>query len=77
MSTFSTKGGLYERAQKKYKLSDGKMLFTYSFFDRKRLEAQVGDGALARYKVFLVYSTRASKAWCTALMINTSFLRTC
>ncbi len=41
MSTFSTKGGLYERAQKKYKLSDGKTLFTYTFFDRRRLEAQV------------------------------------
>ncbi|GAB4820047.1 hypothetical protein N2152v2_007093 [Parachlorella kessleri] len=40
MSTFSTKGGLYERAQKKYKLSDGKTLFTYTFFDRRRLEAQ-------------------------------------
>lgn len=41
MSTFSTRGGLYEKAQKKFKLSDGKMLFTYTFFDRRRLEAQV------------------------------------
>jgi hypothetical protein len=41
MSTFSTKGGLYEKAQKKFKLSDGKMLFTYTFFDKRRLEAQV------------------------------------
>ncbi len=40
MSTFSTQGGLYERAQKKYKLNDGKMLFTYAFFDRQRPEAQ-------------------------------------
>ena len=40
MSTFSTKGGLYERAQKKFKLSDGKALFTYGFFDRQRPEAQ-------------------------------------
>jgi hypothetical protein len=40
MSTFSTRGGLYERAAKKYKLSDGKMLFTYMFFDRQRPEAQ-------------------------------------
>lgn len=40
MSTFSTRGGLYERAQKQYKLSDGKMLFTYLFFDRQRPEAQ-------------------------------------
>lgn len=40
MSTFSTRGGLYERAQKKYKLADGKMLFTYAFFDRQRPEAQ-------------------------------------
>ncbi|KAI3430498.1 hypothetical protein D9Q98_005093 [Chlorella vulgaris] len=40
MSTFSTRGGLYERAQKKYKLPDGKTLFTYAFFDRQRPEAQ-------------------------------------
>lgn len=40
MSTFSTKGGLYERAQRKFKLADGKTLFTYTFYDRHRLEAQ-------------------------------------
>lgn len=40
MSTFSTKGGLYERAQRKYKLAEGKTLFTYAFFDRNRLDAQ-------------------------------------
>ncbi|PRW33021.1 DHS-like NAD FAD-binding domain-containing [Chlorella sorokiniana] len=40
MSTFSTRGGLYERAQRKYKLADGKSLFTYAFFDRQRPEAQ-------------------------------------
>jgi NAD-dependent SIR2 family protein deacetylase len=40
MSTFSTRGGLYERAQKQFGLADGKTLFTYSFFDRRRPEAQ-------------------------------------
>ena len=39
MSTFSTKGGLYERAQQKFKLQDGKTLFTYSFYERNRLDA--------------------------------------
>jgi len=41
MSTFSLKGGLYERAQKKYNLSEGKKLFTYPFFERQKLDAQV------------------------------------
>ena len=41
MSTFSSKGGLYERAQKKYSLNEGKKLFTYQFFERHKLEAQV------------------------------------
>ena len=40
MSTFSTKGGLYEQAQRKYKLQDGKLLFTYSWYDRHRQDAQ-------------------------------------
>lgn len=39
MSTFSTKGGLYERAQRKFRLQDGKTLFTYGFFDKNRQEA--------------------------------------
>lgn len=39
MSTFSTSGGLYERAQRKHRLADGKTLFTYSFYERHRLEA--------------------------------------
>ena len=42
MSTFSTKGGLYERAQRKFGVSDGKKLFTYSFFEKHKLDAQVG-----------------------------------
>ena len=41
MSTFSTKGGLYERAQKRFKLADGKTLFTYAFFEKRRLDALV------------------------------------
>lgn len=40
MSTFSTPGGLYERAQKKFGLQDGKKLFCYSFFDRQRIDVQ-------------------------------------
>lgn len=43
MSTFSTKGGLYERAQKRYSVPDGKKLFTYSFFEKQRLEALVSS----------------------------------
>ncbi|CAF9926479.1 MAG: hypothetical protein HETSPECPRED_006344 [Heterodermia speciosa] len=38
MSTFSTKGGLYERAQKRFSVSDGKRLFTYSFYEKRKLE---------------------------------------
>jgi hypothetical protein len=41
MSTFSTRGGLYERAQKRFNVPDGKRLFTYAFFERQRLEAMV------------------------------------
>lgn len=40
MSTFSTKGGLYERAQRRYKLTDGKILFTYSFYSKHKKEAE-------------------------------------
>lgn len=40
MSTFSTKGGLYEKAQHKFGLADGKRLFTYSFYEKNRQEAQ-------------------------------------
>ncbi|KAK9839228.1 hypothetical protein WJX81_002717 [Elliptochloris bilobata] len=39
MSTFSTRGGLYERAQKRFGVADGKRLFTYAFFEKRRLEA--------------------------------------
>ncbi|KAL3136423.1 hypothetical protein ABBQ38_005680 [Trebouxia sp. C0009 RCD-2024] len=39
MSTFSTKGGLYERAQKRFSVSNGKKLFTYSFYEKRKLEA--------------------------------------
>jgi hypothetical protein len=41
MSTFSTKGGLYERAQRKFGIQEGKRLFTYTFFEKQRLEALV------------------------------------
>lgn len=39
MSTFSTPGGLYERAAKAARLPDGKALFTYAFFERRRADA--------------------------------------
>ena len=41
MSTFSTKGGLYERAQKRFAVADGKRLFTYSFYEKRKLETLV------------------------------------
>ena len=41
MSTFSTRGGLYERAQKRFAVQDGKKLFTYAFFEKQRLNAMV------------------------------------
>ena len=46
MSTFSTKGGLYERAQQRYGVADGKKLFTYTFFEKQRLPALVRHGNL-------------------------------
>ena len=46
MSTFSTRGGLYERAQKRFGVADGKRLFTYAFFERQRLDAMVRSLAL-------------------------------
>ncbi|KAK9807531.1 hypothetical protein WJX72_001817 [[Myrmecia] bisecta] len=39
MSTFSTPGGLYERAQAKFHVADGKKLFTYSFYEKRKLDA--------------------------------------
>lgn len=41
MSTFSTRGGLYERAQKRFAVADGKRLFTYSFYEKRKLETLV------------------------------------
>lgn len=40
MSTFSTAGGLYERAQKRFRVADGKSLFTYAFYARNPASAQ-------------------------------------
>ncbi|RMZ55621.1 hypothetical protein APUTEX25_000204 [Auxenochlorella protothecoides] len=40
MSTFSTKGGLYERAQKRFRVVDGKSLFTYAFYAKHPRPAQ-------------------------------------
>lgn len=43
---FSTKGGLYERARKKFKISDGIKLFSYPFYKQRRLDVQVGMRAM-------------------------------
>ncbi|KAK9835442.1 hypothetical protein WJX74_000122 [Apatococcus lobatus] len=40
MSTFSTKGGLYEKAQSRFGVSNGKQLFTYSFYEKHKADAQ-------------------------------------
>ena len=39
MSTFSTPGGLYERAASRARLANGKALFGWSFFERRRADA--------------------------------------
>jgi hypothetical protein len=41
MSMFSTKGGLYERARKRFKISDGIKLFSYPFYKQRRVDVQV------------------------------------
>ncbi len=46
MSTFSTKGGLYERAARRFGLADGMRLFSYAFFDKQRLEALASQNLL-------------------------------
>ena len=60
MSTFSTRGGLYERAQKRFGVSDGKRLFTYAFFEKQRLEALV---RLNSGFLLCAGSAITSKAW--------------
>ena len=44
MSMFSTRNGLYEKARKQFKISDGIKLFTYSFYKANREAVQVGLG---------------------------------
>jgi len=39
MSAFSTPGGLYDRARRRYALPDGIRLFTHSFYLRRRADA--------------------------------------
>ncbi len=41
---FSTRNGLYEKARKQFKISDGIKLFTYSFYKANREAVQVGLG---------------------------------
>ena len=38
---FSTNGGLYQRAQKQFKIPDGKKLFMYSFYEKQKLAVMV------------------------------------
>jgi NAD-dependent SIR2 family protein deacetylase len=38
MSMFSTANGLYQRACKRFGISDGKKLFTWRFYDKQRTE---------------------------------------
>ncbi len=52
MSTFTQPGGLYDRARKRFKLSDGKKLFNYSFFEKQRFDCMVRIVALS----LLIYS---------------------
>ena len=40
LATFSTPGGLYERAQKQHGLSSGSELFQYRFYERAPRKAQ-------------------------------------
>ncbi|KAG1656466.1 hypothetical protein FOA52_005897, partial [Chlamydomonas sp. UWO 241] len=40
MSMFSTRNGLYERARKKFNITDGIKLFTYSFYKQRREDVQ-------------------------------------
>jgi hypothetical protein len=41
MSMFSTRNGLYEKARKSFKISDGIKLFTYSYYKQHRVAVQV------------------------------------
>jgi Sir2 family len=38
MSTFSTAGGLYEKAQKRFGVIDGKRLFAWNFYEKRKLD---------------------------------------
>ena len=40
MSMFSTRNGLYEKARKQFKITDGIKLFTYSFYKQNRDSVQ-------------------------------------
>ena len=40
MSMFSTRNGLYEKARKQFKITDGIKLFTYSFYKQNRESVQ-------------------------------------
>ncbi|GAX79029.1 hypothetical protein CEUSTIGMA_g6469.t1 [Chlamydomonas eustigma] len=40
MSMFSTRNGLYEKARKSFKISDGIKLFTYSYYKQNRVAVQ-------------------------------------
>lgn len=39
---FSTRNGLYDRAKKRFKISDGMKLFSYGFYKQRKQDVQVG-----------------------------------
>jgi hypothetical protein len=64
MSMFSTKGGLYERARKKFKITDGIKLFSYPFYKQRRVDVQVcGAGSPPQKRSLLAISDPVSDAW--------------
>jgi hypothetical protein len=64
MSMFSTKGGLYERARKRFKIADGIKLFSYPFYKQRRQEVQVRTRArLWALVLVLVCGSRGGSYW--------------
>ncbi len=41
MSMFTTRNGLYERARKRFKITDGIKLFSYPFYKQRKADVQV------------------------------------
>lgn len=41
---FSTRNGLYDRAKKRFKISDGMKLFSYGFYQQRKADVQASRG---------------------------------